>query len=774
MIGQTIAHYTILEKLGEGGMGVVYKAEDSKLRRTVALKFLPPAILASETDRTRFVHEAQASASLNHPCIATVYEINETEARTFIALEYVEGHNLAEKLATGPIDPKEAIGIAIQLSEGLRAAHEKGIVHRDVKPQNIMVTAKGQVKILDFGLAKLRGSSPLTRVGMTLGTSGYMSPEQLLGEAVDHRTDLWAVGVVLYEMIAGTRPFRGEFEAAVSYQVLNGHHEPLTAVRPGVPEILDAIIDRLLAKQIHQRYQTIDEVLADLHSLAVGVPPATKHHSPRRRIIPRKVLIGGGIIVAAVLVTAAIRLYVLPSRPFAGEKKSVAVLPFQNFSDNKQDEYFSDGMTDELINALVKVEGLRVPARTSVFVFKDKQEDVRRISEQLNVSTVLEGSVRRAGNRIRISTQLINAADGFSLWAETYEREVKDVFAVQDDITRRIVDVLKVALQDGRGPAARSVPHDLKAYDLYLWGMYHVNKRSANDISLGLAEFQKAIAVDTLYALAYAGISEAYVLLSSQAAMSPREAYPKALAAARQAVRLDDRSVEAHTCLAHIFVHLGRDEEAGRELRRALELGPQYAPAYQFATEYFTQIRQLDSARASIQRSLELGPLDLAANAALANTFILDKKYDEAVERLHQTLQLDSNYFLAHIYLGDVYAATGRNGRAADEYALVARLTGGNRGLGALGRLYATVGKHREARAILEEMSRRSLTRYTSPLEIARICAALGDRDRTLLWLEKAVDDDPWSLKKMEGAAQFKSLQGERRFKALISRAKDL
>jgi Tfp pilus assembly protein PilF len=303
--------------------------------------------------------------------------------------------------------------------------------------------------------------------------------------------------------------------------------------------------------------------------------------------------------------------------------------------------------------------------------------------------------------------------------------------------------------------------------------MYHVNKRSANDITLGLAEFQKAIGIDTLYALAYAGISEAYVLLSAQAALSPREAYPKALAAARQAVRLDDRSVEAHTCLAHISVHLGHYEEAGRELRRALELGPQYAPAHQFATEYFTMIHQFDSARASIQRSLELGPLDLAANATLASTFVRERKYDEAIERLHRTLQLDSNYFLAHIVLGNAYEATGRTEHAADEYALVARLTGGNRGLGALGLLHASVGKRDEARRILDEMTKRSKSRYTSPIEIARLCAALGEKEETLAWLEKTLEDDPWSFESIGEATAFRSLQGDRRFEALIARAKD-
>ena len=771
MIGQTISHYKVLEKIGEGGMGVVYKAEDVKLRRIVALKFLPPSVLNDEPDRRRFVHEAQASAALNHPAIATVYEIDQSETTTFIALEYVEGQNLAERLSSGQIGFDEAIAIGIQLSEGLQAAHEKGIVHRDVKSQNIMVTAKGQVKILDFGLAKLRGTSPLTRIGATVGTMGYMSPEQLRGDPVDHRADIWALGVVLYEMLAGRRPFRADFDAAVAYQVLNEQHKPLTAVRPGIPEALDSIMDRLLAKQLDERYQSIGDVLEDLRSLALPASSAASQSFPRRTPPSRRVLVAAGITAAVALSVSAILFHFLPSGPSAAGSSSVAVLPFQNLSDNKEDEYFSDGMTDELISALVKVDGLRVPGRTSVFAFKGRQVDLRRISEQLNVSTVLEGSVRRAGNRIRITAQLINASDGFSLWGETYEREARDIFAVQDDITRRIVDVLKVALRDDGGSDARSVPQNLEAYNLYLRGMYHINKRSENDIRLGLADFQKAIAEDTMYALAYAGISESYVLLSSQAALSPREAYPKALNAAREAVRLDDRSVEAHTSLAHVYVHIKDQEAAGLELNRALALQPNYAPMHQFATEYYLQIRQFDSARASIQRSLELGPLDLAANAALANDFIREKRFDEAIGRLRQTLQLDSNYFLAHLYLGDVYQATGQIERAADSYRLAAALTGGNRGLGALGRLYASVGKREEALEILDQMTRRSLTRYTSPMDIARLCSRLGDKERTLTWLGKTLEDDPWSLDRIEESPDFKNLRGEERFRTLLRRA---
>jgi serine/threonine-protein kinase len=453
--------------------------------------------------------------------------------------------------------------------------------------------------------------------------------------------------------------------------------------------------------------------------------------------------------------------------------KSVAVLPFQNLSDNKQDEYFSDGMTDELITALAKIEGLRVTGRTSAFLFKGKQEDVRQISEQLNVATVLEGSVRRVGNRVRISAQLINSTNGFTLWADVYERQMDDIFALQDEITRRIVDVLRLTFKKEKHTAVRPRTKNIEAYNLYLRGMYHLNKRSADDIKTGLSYFEEASRQDTLHALSYAGISEAYVLLASQAALSPREAYPKAISAARKAVQLDDHSPEAHTCLAHVLFHMGNYDSASGEFRRALELEPQFAPANHFATEYYTGMNQLDSAKISINRALEFDPLDRATNAALASLLIQEKRFDEAVRQLQQTLDLDSNYFLAHLTLGNAYRALGREEEAASEFKLTARLTGGNRGPGALGLLYASTGRPADARSILGDMIRRSQKHYTSAVEIARLCAVLGEREQSLVWLARSFEDDPWSIKKTQALPEFDFVRREKRFEELVRRARD-
>ena len=763
MVPSVISRFEILEKLGEGGMGVVFKAEDTKLRRIVALKFLSRQLAV---DRSRLLAEARAAAALNHPGICSVIDILEHDGEEFIVMEFVEGESLRSEILRGKLSQPVIIDYATQIADALAEAHRKGVTHRDIKPENVMTTASGRIKVMDFGLARQSGRTQLTRDGAQVGTIAYMSPEQARGEQVDFRTDIWSFGALLYEACTSKLPFSSEYEQAVIYGILNSDPPSPRLLNPEIPARLEEIISRCLAKAPESRYATMDDCVSDLRALGTHSGASTASGVKLKK---KTIRIVAAILLTAVLLAAGSILY-RPGTTNTGEMSSIAVLPFQNFSDDKQDEYFSDGMTDELITALVKIHGLRVPARTSVFVFKGKQEDIRRISEQLNVSAVLEGSVRRSGNRIRITAELINAADGFNLWSETYEREMKDVFAVQDDITRRIVDVLKVRLRDDTNQAARSVRPNLEAYDLYLRGMFYVNKRSADDIRLGREYFQQAIDRDTLYSSAFAGISEAYVLLASQAALSPREAYPKALTAALRAVQLNDLSAEAHTCLAHIQVHMGNYETAGREFVRAIELEPNYAPAYQFGMEYYTGVGQLDSARGSIQRALELGPLDLAANAALAAVFIRERRYDEAIVRLRRTIELDSNYFLAHMALGDAYAKSGLKDRAVDEYRLTAQLTGGNRGLGSLGLLYASSGKQDKAREMLKEMIGRSQSRYTSPFEIATLCAALEDKNQTLAWLEKVLQDDPWAFKRLKDSPAFTFLRDDKRFEELIQR----
>ncbi|MFQ5640839.1 MAG: protein kinase, partial [bacterium] len=409
MIGKTISHYKIIEKLGGGGMGVVYKAKDTKLKRTVALKFLPPDLTRDAEAKERFMLEAQAASALDHPNICTIYEIDETEdGQLFIAMACYDGETLKQKVAGGKLQVASAMDISCQIAQGMAKAHEQGIVHRDIKPANLMVTSDGIVKILDFGLAKLTGVTQLTKTGTTLGTVAYMSPEQAQGVTMDHRTDIWSLGVVLYEMVSGELPFRGEYEQAVIYSILNEEPEQTTEI----PANLQQIVAKALAKEPEDRYQQMDEILTDLSALKKELESeSTKEAVGKEKQAP-----------------------------------SIAVLPFVDMSPEKDQEYFCDGMAEELIDALTKLEGLKVASRTSAFQFKGKEISIKKIGKELEVNQVLEGSVRKAGNRLRITAQLINVADGYHLWSEKYDRELEDVFAIQDDIAETIVNTLKVKL----------------------------------------------------------------------------------------------------------------------------------------------------------------------------------------------------------------------------------------------------------------------------------------------------------------------------------------
>ncbi len=469
MIGKTISHYHIIGQIGSGGMGVVYKAEDTKLKRTVALKFLPPELTRDPEAKARFIREAQAASTLDHPNICTIHEIDETpEGQLFIVMACYEGKTLKEKIKDEGLRIKEAVDITIQIAQGLEKAHEKGIIHRDIKPANIFITADGNVKILDFGLAKLAGQAQLTKDASTLGTVAYMSPEQISGENIDQRTDIWSLGVVLYEMLTGRSPFKGDYEQAIIYSILNEEPDSISSIRSDFPAELELVIQKAMHKDSMKRYRNVNELLIDLKT--------TKRNLEVKWID-----------------------YLEKAVP------SIAVLPFVNMSADPENEYFSEGMSEDIINALSKIKDFRVAARTSTFSFKGEKIDLHEIGRKLKVETVLEGSVRKAGNRMRITAQLINVQDGYHLWSEQYDRVVADVFDIQDEITLAIVDALKVELLAGENLAVtKRYTDNVEAYNLYSKGRYYWNKMNTESFRKAIDHFQKAIAIDPSYALAYA------------------------------------------------------------------------------------------------------------------------------------------------------------------------------------------------------------------------------------------------------------------------------
>jgi TolB-like protein/Tfp pilus assembly protein PilF len=527
MIGQTVSHYRILEKLGEGGMGVVYRAEDTRLKRTVALKFLPRELTLDPTAKERFAREAQAVSALDHANICTIHEIDETEdGQMFICIACYEGGTVREKIDDGPLEVDEAMDIAAQAAEGLREAHEKGIVHRDIKPANIMVTPRGSVKLMDFGLAKLAGQTHLTGVGATVGTVDYMSPEQARGKDVDHRTDIWSLGVVLYEMLTGRLPFTGEHAQAVIYSILNDAPEPVSNLRPDVPAGLESVVSKALAVLPDSRYCDAGAMLDDLRTLR-----------------------GGSDSAALTVETRA-----------AAPEPSVAVLPFSNMSADPEQEYFCDGMAEEIINALVQVEGLRVVARTSAFAFKDRCEDIREIGRKLNVETLLEGSVRKSGSRLRITAQLVNVANGYHLWSERYDRELSDVFEIQDEISSNIVEALEVELSGRERRALKARPTDnIDAYQAYLRGLEYAGRPDylEEDFRLAAQMFERAVELDPSFALAHAELSKAHSALFFHGHDRTESNVAQAKEAVDRALELDPDLPDAHLALGcyHYWCH---------------------------------------------------------------------------------------------------------------------------------------------------------------------------------------------------------------------------
>ncbi|HEY9166566.1 MAG TPA: protein kinase [Candidatus Kryptonia bacterium] len=574
MIGKTISHYRIIEKLGEGGMGVVYKAEDSKLKREVAIKFLPHHISASQEERNRFELEAQAAAALNHPNIATIHAIEDDGEEVFIVMEYIDGPELGQRIKSGQVRVDECFRIIEQVASGLQAAHQKGIVHRDIKCGNVMLTKTGQVKIMDFGLAKVKWSVLVTREGTTVGTAAYMSPEQARGDKVDHRADLWSMGVIFYEMLTGKLPFKGEFEQAMIYSILNEEIEPVSSFRSDVPPGLDDIIKKVLSKDADARYQHASEFLSDVRALQVSGK----------------------------------------TRQDEDGEKRIAVLPFENISSDNETDYFAEGLAEELIVNLSRIKNVSVVARTSSMQYKGTKKDIKTIGRELRAGFIMEGSVRRFKDDLRISVQLIDVASGTQLWGETYKGRLADVFDIQEQVSRQIVEALRVKLS----PTEKIVLEkrstvNAEAFDMYLRGRDFLYRMSKNNLQFSIQLFQKATELDTRYASAYAGLGEAYAyfyqfferntvwldkaiesglkalmydstLSEAYAALAlayyNRKSLDEANAAGRKAIDLDPNNFTGHWILGRIFFSTDRYQEAIDLFKKVIALNPDFYSAY--------------------------------------------------------------------------------------------------------------------------------------------------------------------------------------------------
>ncbi len=723
-------------------MGVVYKAEDTKLKRTIALKFLPREMTRNQEARDRFVKEAQAAASLDHPYICTVHEIDEADGKTFIAMAFIEGQSLKEKIEAGPVEIDEALDIILQVAEGLKEAHDRGITHRDIKPANIMITEKGQAKIMDFGLAKLEWEADLTKTATIIGTIAYMSPEQAKGEKVDHRTDIWSLGCVLYEMLSGRRPFKSDQDQAAIYAILNEMPQPLTSLRKELSQELELIVNKCLDKVPGKRYQKANEIIDDLNSL--------RKKLESERIKPHP----------------------------AEEKPSIAVLPFVDMSPQKDQEYFCDGIAEELISALTHIKDLRVVARTSAFAFRGEKIDVREIGKKLNVSTVLEGSIRKARNRVRITAQLINVEDGYHLWSEKFDREMEDIFAIQDEISLAIVDHLKVKLLAREKAAIEKRPtDDLEAYNLYLKGLHFGWQPYEDAFKKSQDYYRKAIDKDPTFALAYVGIGFTYYALGALSLRPSASAMPKAKTALKKALELDDSLAEAYALTATLALMYDWDWEAAeKNFKRTFELNPGYPMAHAQYAWFLLAMNRFDEAVRETKLAQELDPLLPLFYAMSVGILRAVGKYDEAKQEFHRAIELDPNIGLAYFHLGCAYLDQGMMEEALSTFQRARELaTGSGWAEAKLGVIYAIQGEKKKANQILDELVGKKKTTFVESFSIACLYSHLGHTDKAFEYLDIAYEERDTLMPYLNilKVSEFsKEVYADPRFKKLLKRMK--
>ena len=788
MKDQTVSHYRIVEKVGEGGMGVVYRAHDSRLNRDVALKFLPAELLNNENARALLIREARTASALNHPNICTIYDVGEQDGQSYIVMEFVKGRSLTEQIPENGLPADTAIRYGEQIADAMAHAHEHGVIHRDLKSPNVVITGAGRVKVLDFGLAKhmtpgeislkTQSISTLTSDGAIVGTMHYMAPELFRGESADARSDIWALGVILYEMANGKRPFRGKTSYELSSVIL---HEDPPRLADNVPMGLRAVTEHCLAKDPQQRYQHASEVRAALEALrtnsamipasAIQPPPA----APRSRF--RSAMLASAAVLALLVITAlAWKLIEIKWRGSAAVSAasihSLAVLPLENLTGDPKQDYFADGMGDSLTTELSQIKKLRVISRSSVMQYKGKNESPAQIAQELGVDALVEGSVLRSGDRVRISAALVQPQTGQNLWAKNYERPTTDILALQSDVARDIVTQIQIQLtqpEQERLVKTRSVIPE--AYDAYLQGRSEASKRTGESLGQAVADFRRAIQIDPTYAPSYAALAETLVLYGDYSDVSSAKVLPEAEEAAQNALRLDPDLASAHSALGLVNAFELKLSNSLSEYQRAIELNPGDANAHHWYALALAETGQSEQSIAEIKLAEELDPRSLIINSNVAWCLYLAGKYDEAIAQAQKAILMDPSFAVAHGYLGQAYLEKGRYDEAFSELKKAIELSGGETSYEAeLANAYAVAGKKEDARHLLEQVQQRAAQHYVSPYSLALIYTGLDQQDRALNELELAYDQRELRLLNLKMHPRFGTLRSNPRFKALIER----
>jgi eukaryotic-like serine/threonine-protein kinase len=800
MIGLTVSHYRILEKLGGGGMGVVYKAEDLRLGRYVSLKFLPEQLSGEPLAIERFQREARAASSLNHPHICTIYDVDQYEGQHFIVMEFLEGQTMKHRISGKPLELERVPEYGHQMADALEAAHSKAIIHRDIKPANIFLTDRGQVKLLDFGLAKLmpeRRGAParqaagnfgvttqdvhLTSDGVALGTVCYMSPEQVRGQELDERTDLFSMGLVLYEMCTGHRAFIGSTSGVIFDAILNRSPVPPARLNPAIPIQLEQIIAKTLEKDRELRYRSASDLRADLQRLirdtdsarAMPYTPGQASREKLRRLWPH--LVWGGIL-AVLLILFGLNVGNLRDRVFGGAGQarieSIAVLPIANLSNDPRTEYLSDGITESLINSLSQLPNLAVMSRNTVFRYKGQATDSQKVGRDLHVRAILTGWLIQTGDELMISVSLEDVENSRQIWGEQYNRKLSNLVSVQQEIAGDIYGRLRPRLAgEEKKLLAKRPTENAEAYQLYLQGLFYWNKWTQADFKKAADYFSQAVQKDPGYALSYAGLADSYSLLGDAGYLPPSEAWPKAKTAAMQALDLDDSLAEAHTSLGLVKEHFEWDwAGAEKEFKRAIELNPNLATAHHWYGDYLTNMGRFDEGIAETKKAQELDPLSLIINTTMGWQFYVAGRNESAVEQLRKVLDIDQKFSPARRILEEVYAHTGKHKEAVAEREKALSISGSPELAASIEEDFTKSGYKGVLQSWLEGLTELSKHSYVSSYSIAESYMRMDQKQKAFEWLEKAYEEHDSGLVSLAVEPMFENLRPDPRFKEILRR----